>query len=245
VKYIKIIDYFIYLHKILTNQPYLGIVLRSLQCLNTKRITVMESMIEKELKDAETPYRILEIGSWAGQSTMVWGLACKKRGRGKVFCVDTWKGADNVIWMQNMKHKILKLFYHNIKASGLEDHIVPINGSSDEIANILRKDSFNFIYIDGNHSYKQFKKDLVNYMKSVKVGGILCGDDLNLFPKEIDMAYTREHCEEDFIDEPNTGKAYHPGIALGIYEVFGNNIVMKEGFWAMRKMKGNWETVEL
>ncbi len=238
-------DYFIYLYKMLTGQPYLGIVLKSLQNLSIKRITVMESIIEKELKDAESPYRILEIGSWAGQSTMIWGLACKRRGRGKIFCVDTWKGADNVIWMQNMKHKILKLFYHNIKASGLEDYVVAINGSSDEIANILRKDSFNFIYIDGDHSYKQFKKDLANYTEFVKVGGILCGDDLDLFPRDVDMVYTKKHCQEDFIDEPNTGKGYHPGIALGIYEVFGDNISMKEGSWAMRKTKDDWENVEL
>lgn len=238
-------DYIEYITKIAGGQPYLGNILVSLQCKSVKRIAAMKDTIKKELKKAEPSYRILEIGSWAGQSTMIWGLACKERGRGKVFCIDTWEGAGNVAWMQNKKRMIYNLFQHNIGASGLEDYVVAMNGTSDDFAGILKPNSFDFIYIDGDHAYKQFKRDLVNYKEFVRVGGILCGDDLELYLKDIDLAYTKKYCEKDFVDEPNTGKGYHPGIALGVYEVFGDSISMKEGFWAVRKAKGGWEKVEL
>jgi predicted O-methyltransferase YrrM len=39
-----------------------------------------------------------------------------------------------------------------------------------------------FIYIDGNHEYGYVKKDMENYWKKVKKGGILAGHDIASFP---------------------------------------------------------------
>jgi hypothetical protein len=38
--------------------------------------------------------------------------------------------------------------------------------------------SIDFIYIDGNHSYKNVTEDLETFWSKVKVGGIMCGDDV-------------------------------------------------------------------
>lgn len=35
-----------------------------------------------------------------------------------------------------------------------------------------------FIYIDGDHSYSQAKKDMKNYFLKVKKGGLLAGHDI-------------------------------------------------------------------
>ena len=39
---------------------------------------------------------------------------------------------------------------------------------------------FDWVYIDGDHSYKEVKKDIKNYLPLVKPGGLLCGDDWQL-----------------------------------------------------------------
>ena len=39
---------------------------------------------------------------------------------------------------------------------------------------------FDWVYIDGDHSYKEVKKDIRRYLPLVKSGGLLCGDDWQL-----------------------------------------------------------------
>ena len=38
-------------------------------------------------------------------------------------------------------------------------------------------DNLDFVYIDGNHDYKFVKRDIKNYFKKLKVGGVLGGHD--------------------------------------------------------------------
>jgi len=47
--------------------------------------------------------------------------------------------------------------------------------SDDALKNVPEVD---FIYIDGEHSYKQTKKDMINYWNKLKVNGILAGHDI-------------------------------------------------------------------
>ena len=208
----------------------------------------MYDFIDRELASfSEISYKILEIGSWAGSSAVLWASACKKRNKGIVFCMDTWQGTNNP--PQDTKQairndRIFNLFLHNIEASGFKDYIVLLKGSSDMMAEILKPESFDFVYIDGDHAYVQFKKDLLNYSKMVKVNGILCGDDFELDWDEVDVLCAKAHCDEDFILDPKTKISFHPGISLGIKEFFGK-VSVKNGFWAMRKTKDSWITVNL
>lgn len=48
--------------------------------------------------------------------------------------------------------------------------------SSDDAVDLI-PDAVDFIYIDGDHSYKQVKKDVANYFGKVKEGGVFGGDD--------------------------------------------------------------------
>ncbi len=55
-----------------------------------------------------------------------------------------------------------------------------------------------FIYIDGDHTYEQVKKDMDNYWKKVKKGGILAGHDI--FRAEEDYGVAKafvEFCSEN------------------------------------------------
>lgn len=230
-------------YRMVTKKPYFGPILNATQCW-PKRYPLMRDLIRKELEKENKAYKILEIGSWAGHSTTLWASACKEKKKGKVFCIDTWGGASNTPQLRNKTKKILNLFHHNIKTSGVEDYVVSIKGSSDDVAKILCENTFDLVYVDGDHSYTQFKKDLLNYMKFVKAGGIICGDDLELYPNEIDVKNAKKHCEEDFILDPKLKESFHPGIALGVLEVFGNKINMKNGFWYTKKEK-DWDTTKI
>ena len=59
-------------------------------------------------------------------------------------------------------------------------HLCPF--SSDHFFNKrinLNKQQFDFVYLDGDHSYKQVLKDMCNAWRVLKKKGILAGDDLN------------------------------------------------------------------
>ncbi|MBM3281254.1 MAG: class I SAM-dependent methyltransferase [Candidatus Harrisonbacteria bacterium] len=55
-----------------------------------------------------------------------------------------------------------------------------IRKKSDEAVSQFYEGFFDFIYIDGDHSYFQVKKDLENFYSKMKKGGVLAGDDYHL-----------------------------------------------------------------
>lgn len=230
---------------LLLNKPYFGHYLSAGQTW-TQRREVMRKLLEKELsKSKSEDYKVLEVGSWGGQSAVLWASVCKEFSKGRVFCVDTWMASINspdIMKNATKKDKIMKLFLHNIYSSGLKKYINPIRGTSDEISKVLKPKTFDFVYIDGDHAYSQFKRDLINYSKFCKIGEIVCGDDLELLPSEVDLENARNHKEEDYIEDPKTGKAFHPGITLAVKEFF-KEVGMLNGFWAVRKTGRGWKKI--
>lgn len=57
-----------------------------------------------------------------------------------------------------------------------DDKIIWVKKYSDDAVNSLPK--ADFIYIDGNHSKTFVKKDMINYFKLLKEGGIMGGHDI-------------------------------------------------------------------
>lgn len=49
--------------------------------------------------------------------------------------------------------------------------------TSDDAASDFDDDSFDFIFIDGVHTYTQVLKDCQNYYSKLRVGGLFCGHD--------------------------------------------------------------------
>jgi len=67
----------------------------------------------------------------------------------------------------------------------------------------LQTEELDFIYIDGNHSYKSAKEDILNYFPKVKIGGLISGDDYN-------------HPMNDY------------GVKKAVDEAFGDTVVKKK-----------------
>ena len=65
-----------------------------------------------------------------------------------------------------------------------KDRYEIIRKYSHEAFDQFKDNSIDFIYIDGNHSYDAVKKDLELWYPKLKIGGVINGDDYNVFPVE-------------------------------------------------------------
>jgi len=241
------------------NRPYFGPILLANQTCEARK-SHMEKLVEMETSKLNgSPYKILEIGSWAGGSAFLWAEAIKRfyGGNGVILCVDPWKPYINpdlnvgISQGPNEMEKVLRdgkiynLFLHNIAAGGHEDIVKPCKGESDTILPTLRDKGFNLVFIDGNHSYFQVIKDLKNSGRLVCEGGVLCGDDLDLQRHEVDIEHAKRERARDFITDTRSNKNFHPGVILAVAEFFGGEVSNFNGFWAMRKTGAKWRKVEL
>jgi predicted O-methyltransferase YrrM len=204
-------------------------------------------------------YSVLEIGSWAGGSTITFAEAIKKYngGRGKVVAVDAWQSfhwTNSASWrIEKPSHmimekalkegKIFDLFLHNIKSAGVENLVEIKRGWSKDILPTLQTESFDLIFIDGSHFYKDVLLDLQNSTLLLKNWGVICGDDLELQFNEVDQEKLIEYKDNDTFLDPKSGAKFHPGVTLATHEFFGEPVTVWKGFWAMRKVNGGWEKI--
>jgi len=246
-----------YWYCMLAKKPYFGTISLAGQTWEERK-AYMQKLLSGEINRKKgDAIRILEVGSWAGNSAVLWADVIKKYGaRGEIVCVDPWEpyvkedreeGTINVaILIMNQaleKGDVYKLFLHNIQASGHAGIICPRKGFSDQILPTLKESAYDLIFLDGDHSYSGIKKDLQNMQRLLVDGGIVCGDDLDLQADEIDLEYAKSKKETNFIVDPKTSKEFHPGISVAVWEFFGGRISSYEGFWAMRKKGSQWEKV--
>ena len=83
---------------------------------------------------------------------------------------------NNVRYSEEVKEKeyqdLLKLIDHN--AARYTHH----RKTSDDAVSDFEDDSFDFIFIDGIHTYEQVIKDCHNYYPKLREGGLFCGHDM-------------------------------------------------------------------
>lgn len=245
-----------YRYCMLTNKPYFGTVLSSTQG-SVDRHPYMEKTVK--LLSGRGELRILEVGSWAGGSAVVWARSLEKHndGKGRVLCVDPWKPyfGDKQPWTSRALYQkmdaasksgaIVHLFHHNITAAGYGDKVITMRGYSDDCLPALRSEQFDIVYIDGDHSYKAVGRDLANAKGLCREGGILCGDDLEVQYQAADKANLDANIEKDFILDPGSKTWFHPGVTKAVWECFGQEVSSYEGFWAMRRKGDKFERITL
>ncbi len=110
--------------------------------------------------------RGVEIGSFEGRSA-VWFAKNILTGEGsKLICIDPFSDRLN------------QFFDHNIRVSGIEDHIVKMPGYSQELLRQLpTSEPFDFIYVDGCHLPTCALADMVLGWDLLKVDGVMIVDD--------------------------------------------------------------------
>jgi predicted O-methyltransferase YrrM len=118
---------------------------------------------------------MIEIGSYAGESTKVFAKNFKK-----VISVDPFQNdydSNDIACSYMDLTEVYNEFISNIKDY---DNITHIRKTSDDAIEDLRDVKVDFVYIDGLHTYDQVKKDIENYQKIVRENGFIGGHDYHI-----------------------------------------------------------------
>ena len=158
---------------------------------------------------------ILEVGSWTGSSTLTWCEALKTYclESGKILCVDPWISYfSSEQREQGSQYKLMAamanldftydIFQHNINFISPNVKVDHMRGKSDDILPYLKDNQFDLMYIDGDHSYKNSLFDIQSAKRLVKVGGFICGDDLEVQGSECDLNFIRDNSAIDYVEIP-------------------------------------------
>lgn len=101
----------------------------------------------------------------------------------RLYLIDPWQGlVDRAEKKYSQEaqdvryYGVIEKFSKQIK----DGQVIVVRKTSDDAANDFADNFFDFLYVDGDHSYGQVVADLQNYHSKVKKGGILCGDDYHL-----------------------------------------------------------------
>jgi hypothetical protein len=126
-----------------------------------------------------------EIGSWKGDFSQRILDTTQPQ---KLFLIDpykhvneykkAWYGGDNGSQeqMDEIHDSVAARFSDNIKSGQMEI----LRDDSENALQKFDKDYFDWIYVDGNHTYEFVKADLNYSWDKLKVDGYLTGDDYNL-----------------------------------------------------------------
>lgn len=131
------------------------------------------------------PAVAVEIGVWAGRSCIPVALAMKECGRGVIHAVDPWspdassEGYDKANadwWKTSANHEYaFDQFTKAIIFTGTTAHIEIHRMKSDAWT---PPDSIDLLHVDGQHT-PQAIRDVERYASKVRVGGIVCMDDVH------------------------------------------------------------------
>ena len=248
-----------YFAALVANQPYLGPIMDSEQNPTGERHFPLEQLIREEcMRRPGKEFQVLEIGSWAGGSALRWATAiaelCDRQG--VVICVDPWRpfwdltvdSRAGAIRMNEALEsgELFRLFLHNIKAAGLEDLISPLRGSNAQILPLLKDEMFDFVYVDGSHSYENCAYDISQAKRLVKDGQVIAGDDLvyQLHERDVEEVKQSIECGAEITIDPIEQRSFFPGVTMAVAEAFGE-VLTYETVWAVRRQGSEWENVAI
>ena len=173
------------------------------------------------------PKRLLEIGSFAGETAVVLGEWAKKTD-GLCVCVDPWDvgilNADGLTaaMANDIKSGDVEMAFHqNIINNGLTDWVVTIKGFFSEVIDKVEKyKPFDFVYVDADHRYQNVYLDLSHVIHRIQPQIAVGGHDMerrweSLSKKEQEDA--SNHFNEDFV------KNFHPGVSKAVHDFFGDD----------------------
>ena len=125
----------------------------------------------KELGD-NSKKTMIEIGSFVGESTVLFAQSFKNVIAVDPFLAD-YDDEDPTSFMFEFKN----VYQTYLDRTGDHKNIKTIVHTSNDALDELRGQEFDFIYIDGLHTYDGVKTDITNYLPLVKKGGVIGGHD--------------------------------------------------------------------
>jgi len=129
-------------------------------------LTTLLSTLENHFGDLSV-CNMIEIGSYTGESSKIFASKF-----GSVMCIDPY--VDDYDVNDPACHfapldAVLKGFLDNTKDT--PNIVLNRDFSDNALKNLLGKETFDFVYIDGMHTYEQVKKDIENSIPLLKTRG--------------------------------------------------------------------------
>lgn len=123
------------------------------------------------------PITYLEIGTWYGANLLSVANTYGVHPDSKFYAVDPWEDYSEYPEYKGEQPKIYSAFLQNIELSGIKEKISIHRGYSNVEVPKFPDESFDIIYIDGNHEPEYVLEDAVLSFRKLKRGGIMIFDD--------------------------------------------------------------------
>ena len=125
----------------------------------------------KELGD-NSEKTMIEIGSFVGESTVLFAQSFKK-----VIAIDPFLADYDPLDPTSYLFEFKNVYETYLDRTGDHQNIQTIVSTSDDAVEKLGGLKYDFVYIDGLHTYEGVKTDITNYLPLVKEGGVIGGHD--------------------------------------------------------------------
>lgn len=113
--------------------------------------------------------RAAEVGSFKGYGAISLAVTAREQKKSiEIIAVDRYDG-----W----KGSHIDVIQSNIHELKLEHDILPLKSDSADAAKLFADHSFDYVFIDADHSYMSARADILAWRPKVKSGGILAGHD--------------------------------------------------------------------
>jgi predicted O-methyltransferase YrrM len=126
---------------------------------------------------ASKPIRYAEIGAFYGANLLSVASTYGAHPESVLIAIDPWTDYSEYPEYKGQQETIYETFQSNIQSSGFADKIVVKRGFSYDVLQTLEDNSFDMIYVDGNHESEFILEDGVLAFRKLKVGGYLIFDD--------------------------------------------------------------------
>lgn len=129
------------------------------------------------------PKRILEIGSYEGQSICFLMELLGNQAPLEIYCLDTWEGGQEHAGydMSAVEHRFDQNIGEAIQSTGQQHQVFKIKGDSSlGLASLLSQGKgnyFDMVYIDGSHETPDVFSDAALAYRLLRLGGLLIFDD--------------------------------------------------------------------
>ena len=131
---------------------------------------------------------ILEVGSYMGRSASWMALGSKRTHRERITAVDHFRGSPEQQAGQDCESKVIveegstfPRFMSNLRRIGVDDHVDPVVASSEEAVRNWTK-PIRLLFIDGDHTYEESRRDFELWSPFVVTGGYVCFHDIGNAP---------------------------------------------------------------
>ena len=147
---------------------------------------IYKSLYDKMVETTPFNSTFVEVGAWFGKSTNYLAGKIKESKKNIHFTtIDTFKGTQT----EELHLNIVDTFNGDILYEFIDNTIISnnygtfdiIKDESKNAATQFSNQSIDYLMIDGGHSYTEVMDDIKIWYNKVKPGGVISGDDYNIF----------------------------------------------------------------